>query len=220
MVYRRKQQRRTFRRKAPWYKRRYNALQLAQKAARGVWYLKGLVNSEVFKRDTPIPNTTVNDSTGYVLNCQPVPIGDSTGQRTGNSILARQLYVRVRLTKASAPTSTYLRFFILQDTQQISDVVPALSDLLETPGDIDSPISNAFAGRFKLLMSKTLLLTNDSPSYHIERAFKVRHHIRYNGASGTDVQKGGYYLMVYADQSAAANYPLIDGHVRLSYHDN
>nr|QKI29035.1 Cap [Lactuca sativa CRESS virus] len=221
MVYKRKTfRRKTLRRKAPWYRRRYNALQLAQKAAKGVWYLKGLVNSEVFKRDTPIPNTTINDSTGYVLNCQPVPIGDSTGQRTGNSILVRKLLVRTRITKASSPTSTYIRYFILQDQQQISDTNPAFTDLLETPGDIDSPLSNTFAGRFKILCSKTILLTNDRPSFHMERVFNMRHHIRFNGASGTDVQKGGLYLMMFADQAAAANYPLLDGHVRLSYHDN
>lgn len=217
----RRSSRRTRRRgKAPWYKRRYNAMQLAAKAAKGVWYLKGLVNSEVFKRDTPIPNSLINDSTGYVLNCQPVPIGDGTGMRTGNSILVRRLLVRVRLSKASAPTSTYLRMFLVQDNQQITDTVPAIADLIETPGDIDAPLSAALAGRFKLLASKTILLTNDKPSYHMEKVYSMRHHVRFNGASGTDVQKGGIYLMVFADQATASNYPSIDGHVRLSYHDN
>lgn len=196
------------------------ALAMARAAAKGVYYLRGLVNSEVFKRDTPIPNSLINDTTGYVLNCQPVPIGDGTGMRTGNSILVRRLLLRIRLSKAAAPTTTYLRFYVVRDTQQVADTVPAIADLLETPGDVDSPLSAAFAGRFKIMSSKTILLTNDKPAYHMEKVFNMRHHIRYNGASGTDVQKGGIYLMVFADQSAAANYPSIDGHCRLSYHDN
>lgn len=219
MPYRTRSRRvRRTRRKSPWYKRRYNALQLAAKAARGVWYLKGLVNSELLKNDISIPNTTISDA-GLVQSCQLMAQGDGDSNRTGNSVLARQLLVRIRIAKASTPTLTYVRAYIVIDTQQIGDTLPTLSELLHTV-DVDSPLSRTTAGRFKILWTKTILLTGDKPAYHLERAFKMRHHIRFNGTAGADIQKGGIYLMLLGDQSVSTNYPSLDGHLRLSYHDN
>lgn len=53
MAYRRRARGRTFRRRrgrsSPWYARKYNAMQLASAAWRGVRYIKGLVNSESYR---------------------------------------------------------------------------------------------------------------------------------------------------------------------------
>jgi len=223
MPYRRKsypsRRGKTRRRATPWYNRKYNAMQLAAKAARGVWYLKGLVNSEVMKLDNALTSSVIDATTGTVISCTGVNQGDGVGNRTGISILVRSLLARLRITKASTPLTTYVRMYIVIDSQQVGDTIPAIADLLHTV-DVDSPLSNATVGRFKILKSRTIYLTNDSPPYHLDYPLKMRHHVRYNGTSSADIQKGGTYIMLLSGQTTVGNQPSLDGHIRLSYHDN
>lgn len=221
MAYPRRYRKRTYqgRKKTPWYNKRYNALQLAKKAAQGVWYLKGLVNSEMLKQDQGITNTLIDATTGNVFSYAQMIQGDGVTNRTGNSVLVRSILTRLRIIKASSPTATYVRMYIVQDNQQISDTVPLISDLLQA-NDVDSALSRDTPGRFKILLSKTIVLTNNNPTFHIEKVHNLRHHIRFNGTTGADVQKGGLYLMLLSDQTSSANQPTLDGWLRINYHDN
>jgi len=74
MPYKRKGYRR--RRRAPWYRRKYNALQLAAKAMKGVRYVKGLVNSEMFNT-TQAASAAVTNTGTFVNLVQVNKVMDS-----------------------------------------------------------------------------------------------------------------------------------------------
>lgn len=195
------------------------AAAMARAALNGVEQIRGLVNSELYKQDQGITNTSIDATVGNVYSYAQMIQGDGITNRTGNSVLVKSILTRLRIVKASSPTATYVRVYIVQDNQQISDTVPAISDLLQAV-DVDSALSRDTCGRFKVLYTKTVCLNNNNPTWHIEKVHKLRHHIRFNGTTGTDIQKGGLYLMLLSDQTTVANQPILDGWLRISYHDN
>lgn len=219
MPYRKKAYPRRGRKKAPWYKKKYNAFQLAQKAAQGVYYLKGLVNSEKHYRDDTYELGT-NRSIVHTLN--DIPIGDGNDQRTGNSILARSLYIRGHMEiNGAVLENTRVALLIVQDTQQVSDTVPSVTDILSTDNP-DSMLKLHNAGRFKIISRKNYTLlprsagSQNAISFH--KFFKLYHHIRWNGSAGTDIQKGGYYLVIVSSENS--DFPDVTVNTRLGFYDN
>lgn len=204
------------RRTTPWYNRKYNAMQLAAKAAKGVWYLKGLVNSEMFHYDRAETAVAIS-SAGAMTNLVQIGSGDQSNQRTGNSVLLRNHLFRLRVTKNASASTTIFRYMIVQDTQQISDTSPTVGDVLDTV-DVDSPLNLANSGRFKILVNKTIMLHANSPMYHKESYKSMYLHIKFNGTAPTDIQKNGLYLLTISDQPT--NTPVIDLWSRLGYRDN
>lgn len=213
------------RRAAPWYKKKYSVAQIAVKAAKGVRYLSGLVNSERFKFDQggAITNLTNN---GSILGLTGIPIGNSDIDRTGNSIFVRHVTNRLSFSMNPAYTGLFNRFrvMLLIDTQQISDTPPTVAQVLETVGYTSSYMSllnNETVGRFRILKSTYVILNINKPTVTLDWDFNLRHHIRYNGPLGTDIQKGGLYLLALSDQPATEpNLPTMQYLTRVSYHDN
>lgn len=204
------------RRKAPWYKRRYNAMQLATKAAQGVWYLKGLVNSEMLHNQSTGSTTTPNTGTITLLN--GMAQNDTSSGRTGNSILMRNIFLRLGFIQNGSTTTTY-RVLLVLDKQQIGDTLPTVSDILESVNPY-SPLATASAGRFKV-MKNWFFTTDDSKSRSklIEYYKDVRFHTRYNGVANSDIQKNGLYLITLSDQ-APASAPTFSYTWKVGYHDN
>ena len=217
MPYRRRyRRRRNYRRKPmPWYKKKYNALEIGAKALSGVRYLKGLVNSELYKVDLPV--TTAATSSGAVDHLSRIAQGDGDNNRTGNSILCKGLYVRGDFTMHASATTTKIVAYLFRDKQQIGDSAPTITDLL-TSADTESFLNPDTVGRFTVLKRKVIYLNTDRPQSRFECYLKMRHHIRYNGTASTDIQKGGLFLALVSDQ--ATNTPSTDLNFRVSYHDN
>lgn len=214
-TYSRRTRRRT-RRRTPWYNRRYNAMQLAAKAAKGVWYLKGLVNSEMLHNQST--GNTVVPSTGVVTLLNGMGQGDAASARTGNSILMRNVFLRLCFTQNAAAVTTIYRVMLVLDKQQVGDTLPTISDILETVNPL-SPLATASVGRFKV-MKNWFFTTDDTKSQTrtIDYYKDFRFHTRYNGASNTDIQKNGLYLILLSDQPV--NTPRIDYTWKVGYHDN
>ena len=101
MAYRRRTRGRTFRRRRgrslPWYARKYNAMQLASAAWRGVRYVKGLVNSEMFHNT--IDNTNNPTPLGTIVPLTNIAIGDSAVTRTGNSLFVRSIVMNMNCSQ-------------------------------------------------------------------------------------------------------------------------
>lgn len=221
--YRRRYRKRNFRRRraaVPWYKRKYNAMQLAAKAAKGVWYLKGLVNSEKFKHD--ISTSGVVADSGGLSGLVSISQGDGDGQRTGNSIFVRNISIKgsVDYNPASA-TIQKVRVMLIIDKQQVGDSPPSPSDVLDTTASVNAPFSmlnDQTVGRFTVLKSRMYMLSSERPSVPINWNLNMRHHVRYNGSASSDIQKGGIYLLYISNVSAT--YPTFYRFVRVSYHDN
>lgn len=98
----------------PWYKKRYNALELATKAAKGVWYLKGLVNAEKKFFDQSTVSNTVTWN-GLIIPLTNVTQGDTEQNRDGNSIFLRSIDFRMIAYLRGAATSDTLRVICFID---------------------------------------------------------------------------------------------------------
>lgn len=216
---RRKKMYRRTRKAVPWYARKYNVRDLARKAWQGVWKLKGLVNSEMLKKDVTESGTPVTTAGAYSVNLSPIAQGDGPSDRTGNSVFARSLNIKGQIIfNASGSTTQFMRVAVVLDTQQVGDTSPAYTDLYSSAA-YNAHVNVNTAGRFKILYSKTI--ETDSVN-NLARPLLInipmRHHIRFNGTASTDIQKGGIYIL--ASGSEATNGPYIRYESRLSYHDN
>lgn len=212
----------TRRRRTPWYRKKYNAMQLAMKAVRGVNRIRGLVNSERMYLDTTLSMGSF-PAKSYVFPLHLISVGDISGTRTGNSILARSLYVRAFVNINSSVTlSSRVCLVLVKDKQQIADVSPGITDVF-TSTDPEAQIkvgaSNNVGGRFKILWRKNYtLIPGQRPTINVDKYWKLYDHIKYNGTAGTDIQKNGYYLMLLTSEST--NFVSMNGNARLGYHDN
>jgi len=202
--------------KKPWYRKKYDTISLAKKALQGVWYLKGLVNSEMLHNQGLGSTTTPITGTMTLLN--GMAQNDTSSGRTGNSILMRNVHLRLGFIQNAAATTTTYRVILLWDTQQTSDTNPAVTDVLESASPY-SPLATANAGRFKVL--KNWFFTTDdtkSQTKLIECYKQFRIHTRYNGTANTDIQKGGIYMLALT--SDAADPAAFAYNYKLGYHDN
>lgn len=223
--YRRRYRKRGYRRRrVAWYNRKYSVAQLASKALKGVRYLKGLVNSEKFKHDLIGSGTHIN--TGTMTHLTGIAIGDGDGQRTGNSIFVRNVSIRGALIRPGPPAFTAMdvrvRMMLLIDKQQVGDTAPTPADVLASTGTSNSVYSHlnpATVGRFTILRSRLYALTEDNPTIPINWNVNLRHHVRYNGSTGTDIQRGGIYLLIITT-APSGNGAAFDRAIRVSYHDN
>lgn len=217
MAYRRRYRPRRFKRKrAPWYRRKYNAVQLAGKALSGVRYLKGLVNSEMLK----VPyNATINPTnTGSVVHLTAIAQGDDDASRTGNSIFVRRIYGRFIYAHNTAAVNIFNRVVLFIDTQQVGDTPPTAAQLLES-GLAISNLNTDTVGRFRILRNwffTTDGVTKSTPVFNVD--VNLRHHVRYNGTTTADIQKGGIYMLFISNQTT--NTPACTYNVQLDYHDN
>nr|UOF80963.1 capsid protein [Cressdnaviricota sp.] len=207
---------RRYKRKTSWYNKKYSTLQLAKKAAKGVYYLKGLVNSEMLHNQST--GSTNTDSTGTMTLLNGMAQNDTVNGRTGNSILMRNLFLRLGFVQHASATSTVYRVMVVQDSQQIGDTTPAISDILESVS-VYSPLSTASSGRFKILKNWMFSTSNASNTVKLlEKYFDFRFHTRFNGTASTDIQKNGLYLVTLCDQ--ATNKPSFNYTWKVGYHDN
>lgn len=220
MPYRRRA--RTYRRRrgrTPWYNRKYSTMQLARKAWSATKYLKGLVNSERMYLSQTI--NLAAKSNIFQLNA--LPVGDVSGTRTGNSILMRSLYLRGFIQINPAVTvNTRIGMVLLWDTQQVSDTIPAITDIFDNndpEATLRTSANGYSAGRFKIISRKTFnLIPGQHPTHNIDKYRKLYKHAKFNGSNSSDIQKNGLYLVILT--SEVANFPTVNITSKLGYHDN
>lgn len=188
---------------------------LARTAWSGVKYLKGLVNSEMYKYDLDVAPTT--NTTGTVTHISAVAVGDGDNQRTGNSILCRNVYIRGTLIKAINAVSTFVRMLLIQDKQQGADTVPTIADVLEAVA-VNAPLNSNSVGKYSILKDQVFMLNANNPQDVINCYIPMQSHIRFNGTAGTDIQKNGIYVMFFSNEATDA--PTVAYSSRVSYHDN
>lgn len=220
MPYRRYPRRKVNRKKTAWYNKKYSTMQLAKKAWYATKYLKGLINSEKMYIDRAI---TLGATQSDIFSVNQIAVGDQTGQRTGNSILVRSLYLKGYLQINSAVLAvTRVSLCLVQDLQQISDTTPSITDIftsISPEGIVKTGATTNTAGRFKILWRQNYsLVQGQTPNININKFWKLYSHVKFNGSAATDVQKNGYYLVMMT--SEITNFPTISINARLGYYDN
>lgn len=204
------------------YKSRYTTLGasrfLAQKALRGVRYLKGLVNAEKYHLDTVV--SAAISTTPSITHLTAVANGDGDGARTGNSILLRGLSFSMTWNMNASATNTWIRMVLVQDTQQIGDTAPAFTDVFDSgSSNIINLLNKNTLGRFKIIRDKVISFSSNSKTDYQKKGFiKFYNHVRYNGTASSDIQKMGLYLMFVS--SEATNTPTVSSFWRIFYYDN
>lgn len=193
--------------------------QAAKYAWQGVKYLTGLVNSEMYKFDSQQSGQPATSS-GSVIHLTAIAQGDGDGARTGNSIMVRSVNIKGNLIFNTGASKLFqpVRLIVFQDSQQVGDTYPTTTQLLENATTY-SHLNSDTVGRFKILHNKVYNLNTGANAgivYQIN--LPMQSHVRYNGTAGTDIQKGGLYLLWMSNETV--NYPTIDYEARVSYHDN
>lgn len=217
--YRRRQFRRRGR-KTPWYNRKYNAMQVASAAWRGVKYIKGLVNSEMYHYTQTATSTPL--ATGDIIPLTNIAVGDTDVTRTGNSIFVRSITMNFNCSQHPARTdNTFVRMILFIDTQQISDTNPTLTDILASQNP-NSLLKLQNSGRFKILKNWEFYINSVNNTGKVIKYYRnIKHHVRYNDVNSTDIQKGGIYLLIVSNVTPVQNQPpTLQYQIRVGYHDN
>lgn len=216
--------RRMMKKSKAWYSKKYSIAQIASQALKGVKYLKGLVNVErKFHTITNAQNVGWDGT--YRILLTGVSQGDTATTRDGNSILLKTLYVKGLITMDTTVSTTFLRFYLILDTQQCEGTSPSFTDIFESTliSSSSAPLANLNrqnAGRFKILYTKGYNLSAVSirnQSFSIYKKF-YKHHLTFNDAGTHD--KGHIYAFAISDQSGAGNPPEIRATSRVTYYDN
>lgn len=221
MPYKRNYRKRNYRRKrggnTAWYNKKYSVAQIAKSAWKGVKYVKGLVNSEMYSYEAAAGGTVT--TAGVVVPITLIAQGDGESARTGNSILAKSLLLRLTLVMDKTHDVQTTRILVIRDTQQVGDTYPTLTELLQAPTNVLSPLNDTTKGRFDVLMDRYYMESNTgTQGHHCEKFFRFNSHVRWNGVANTDIQKNGLYLMLVSDAATGGeNY---NYYFRLNYHDN
>jgi len=194
-------------------------MDVAKAAWQGVKYIRGLVNSEMLKVDS---NPTLSGVQSRITLLNGMSQGDGANTRSGNSILVRNITIKGFMEINGAVTgNTRIMIALVQDSQQISDTLPTVGDIFASATNPYSLLNTGNLGRFKVLKRWHYNLTPVAGGQNVkalEYYKSVYFHTRYNGASTTDIQKNGLYLVYITSENT--NHPNIDMNVRVGYHDN
>lgn len=209
-----------YRKKTSYLSGAAKALSIATQALVVARSVKALVNVEYKKFDQAISLTT----SGAVQLLNGISQGDTDQLRDGNSIRQTSQYALLTLQGNSALTQMECRILIFKDLQQVADTLPTQAQLLDP--DISSalhaPLNNETVGRFKIVYDKRFQLkqeiTGQEPLIPIKYYRKTKEHVRYNGTSGGDIQKNGYYIMLI--HNGGATVPSLTGNFRTTFIDN
>lgn len=189
---------------------------VARKAMAGVRYLKSLVNSETFHKDSSVSGAV--STTPSVNHLTAIATGDADASRTGNSILCKRLTYNMSINMNVSSSDTWLRMVLLVDTQQVGDTAPQWTDVFSA-ATISSLLNVETLGRFTILRDKIYTMSiSGRRNLQLKGSIPLKFHTRYNGNNSTDIQKNGVYLMFLSNE--ATNTPTVTSVWRLHYHDN
>lgn len=153
---------------------------------------------------------TLPTTSASVINLCAVAQGVDINQRVGNEI--KVMSVNIKSVVNTFGSARSFRTMLVQDTQQISDTTPTISDIFSywSPNQYLLNMSNN--KRFKILERSDIpygymsIDTNGSlapftganpfPSMNLFHKFKYPLKVRYNGATSADGQKNLLYLVI------------------------
>lgn len=180
---------------------------------------KRLINVE-YKNCRKTYNDEDITSVGSIAYLNPIGQGDDSDDRNGNSIRAKSILARLRITfTAGGDATQWIRIMLFQDLQN-AGTVPTIAELLDTT-DVSSPRNLENTRRFKTIWDKTITLTAEKGGRILNIYKKLNSVVRFIDTDDTQASAGnGTYYMLTLSEQVAGNYPTIDGVIRFRFIDN
>jgi len=195
---------------------------LARKVAQLSKYVKGL-KPEMKFADISLSATNVSPTTGVTTLMSSIAAGAGVNQRVGENVQIKYIEMHFEAIFAGSVASSTndnpsYRVYIVQDKQQVPNVSPALSDLVDQPSTPTVQLFNvqeqkrfrviydsgpqvcvfgtaAGVGNSSIALSSRILL-------NIKKRVSIS--TEFNGTANTNIQKNGIYFIVSTDMLAAA----------------
>lgn len=207
----------------PWYKKKYSAMELAGKAWSAVKYVKGMINCEKKTVDINASITGVTYN-GSVTSLSAIAQGDTSITRDGKSILAKSLLIRGSVVSNASASFNVVRVIVFQDRYN-TGTAPTASNLLETTGSASAPYSalnHLASGRFKILYTRLIFVVASSEAKVIpfKAYIPLNTHVKYDGPNSTDDYKNSLYCCFISATAPAGTNPDVNLYSRMSFYDN
>lgn len=197
----------------PWYMRKYNAIDMAEKALSTANYVKGLVNVERKYFDSSV--STAISTTATLTHLSPLSQGDGASSRDGNSVRIKSLFARDNLAINPSATTSFVRliYFIWKD-----DDAPVAGDLLLT-GVYDSQLNIEKSDKYRVLRDRMISFDNvGKKSVALKTYIKLNHHVKFDGTTGSDYESGTVWVLAVSNE--ATNTLSRSSNQRIRYIDN
>lgn len=199
-------------------KRRWRRRQGAKALARQALSLakKNAQSDPILLKDTEqTSGVTVSSTPATGVSLQYISQDDTQSGRRGNEITAVSLSGRFQVDQSGSAGNTTLRICIVRDNQQVADTDISWSNVY-SGAYITAPLNPAFLGRYQVIYDEMHNFdVNGRGNCSIKFYKKLNHKIRYNGTSFSDIQQGGFYLLMLSDE--ATNTPTVKYSLRLRY---
>jgi len=191
----------------------------AQKALSVAGQVASYFNTELKMLDTTA-TATPTSGTSTVVPLTLMAQGSDYNQRDGISIKLMDLDVRVYAARniASATSSDFIRFLIVQDTEN-HGATPAVADILESDGVL-APLLHYSGNRWRMIADEAFALEPVQPGVCSKFNKKLQTHVTYKGTGATaaDGWEGQLYAVFMS--STATNNPTYSYFIRASFVDN
>uniref|UniRef100_UPI0040474049 hypothetical protein n=1 Tax=Polynucleobacter sp. TaxID=2029855 RepID=UPI0040474049 len=184
--------------------------------------------------------TNVADTVGGIAALTSMGAGTDNLQRIADEITVQSLYVQFRIDVgvSSIPEplqpTDFIRCFVVQDMQQVADTAPTPAQIFQITSSPQTPLLNSDTlGRFKVLYQSPLFQGSrlgwtavsganriywaNTQSNVADKYMPLNFKVRFNGSSGSDIQKNGIYAVVLS--SIPGDTLEVDGYFRLQFYD-
>jgi len=170
-----------------------------------------------------------NDS--IVALTDQIAQGLNDNQRIGNSILAKQLQIRLayNFTSVVGPPAVqgiHCRMMLICWKENAQQNAITAAKLFESPSNLYSPVNKDYSDQFVVMKDKFFSLNAGSSNYGPQaftsmKLFKnINWHLRYDGASGAAATQNHIYLVLRSSAGAATTALNTTYYSRIDYTDN
>lgn len=176
-------------------------------------------------------------SSGAIVSIVNIPSGAGDDDRIGNTINITGIIVNGIIVRSTdftngAANNSYIRFCVVQDTQQVADTAPTAASMFLDPAEPWNLVAPAQSSRFRVLWASQLfdlariipdsdliplsaIIPTMSPVFSFQWSGNVK--VDYNGSAGTDVEKNGLYFVALTNNTVSTGD--IEAKARVIYTD-
>lgn len=191
--------------------------------AKAVLPMIQMINTEAKYIDT-VTNAAIPIGTPWIQCLNLLAQGVDEFERIGNSILAKDLNIRVSfIPNYNIIDYNLIRFIIFVDKHQ-QGTAPTAAQLLTSPGNIDSAFNRDFTDRFVIIKDKRCVVSKQGDQMQIfHKVYKqLNFHCRYilPGGAAADLGNNAIYFFAISNAVLLANSPQAYIYSRINFTDN